>query len=230
MLLDPATLRQSVLINCPLLNIFFSFDYSPFGSQVTEPIKAIRPCFILRWISVNKLNKHMQIKTIDFLYNSIGLYTLLAVLLLSAACQSSDPVDTNELFKEYFLPAPNNIINTAEGAAAQQLHEQAFRLYDQERYHQALLLFDEVLRVDKNLDILFFKANTLLVLGQYQSAYQVFMEIPTDSQRYIDSQWYAALAAMMTGDNKNSRQHLENISKTKSTHQTEAKELLRLLD
>ena len=172
----------------------------------------------------------MQIKTTAFFYNSIGLYILLAILLFSGACQSSEQVGANELFKQYFLPAQNDIINTAEGAAAQQLHEQAFRLYDQERYHQALLLFDEVLRVDKNLDILFFKANTLLALGQYQSAYQYFMEIPADSKRYMDSQWYAALSAMMTGDIKNSKQYLGNISKTKSTYKEEAKQLLRLLD
>ncbi len=172
----------------------------------------------------------MQITTTTLTYNSIGLYTLLVILLFSTACQSSEQVDANELFKQYFLPAQNDVINTAEGAAAQQLHEQAFRLYDQERYHQALLLFDEVLRVDKNQDILFFKANTLLVLGQYQSAYQFFMEIPADSQRYMDSQWYAALSAMRMGDNEKGKQHLKLVSKTKSTHQVEAKELLRLLD
>jgi len=177
-----------------------------------------------------KLSYLMQIKTIDIPSNSRGVFLCVVISVLLAACASSEQLDTNELFKQYFQPAKNDVVNTMDGAAAQQLHEQAFRLYDQERYHQALLLFDEVLRVDKNADFLFFKANTLLMLRQYQSAYQAFAAVPVENQRYADSQWYAALAAMMLGDNENSLRHLKRVGKTTSVHRTAAKELLRLLD
>ncbi len=172
----------------------------------------------------------MQIKTIDIPSKSRGVFLCVVISVLLAACASSEQLDTNELFKQYFQPAKNDVVNTIDGAAAQQLHEQAFRLYDQERYHQALLLFDEVLRVDENPDFLFFKANTLLVLGQYQSAYQAFTAVPAQNKRYTDSQWYAALAAMMLGNNENSQQHLKQVGKATSTHQSAAKALLRLLD
>lgn len=172
----------------------------------------------------------MQTKTIDIPFKSRGGFLCVVLSVLLAACASSEQIDTHELFKQYFQPAKNDVVNTMDGAAAQQLHEQAFRLYDQERYHQALLLFDEVLRVDKNPDFLFFKANTLLVLGQYQSAYQSFVAVPAENQRYADSQWYAALAAMMLDNNENSLQHLKQVGKTTSAHQSSAKALRRLLD
>lgn len=172
----------------------------------------------------------MQAKTINIPCKVRGGFLGVVISILLAACASSEQIDTHELFKQYFQPAKNDVVNTMEGAAAQQLHEQAFRLYDQERYHQALLLFDEVLRVDKKPDFLFFKANTLLVLGQYQSAYQSFVTVPVEDQRYADSQWYAALAAMMLGNNEQSLQHLKEVGKTESVHRTAAKELLRLLD
>lgn len=172
----------------------------------------------------------MQTKTINIPHKVWGGSLCVVISILLAACASSEQQDTNELFKQYFQPAKNDVVNTMDGAAAQQLHEQAFRLYDQERYHQALLLFDEVLRVDKNPDFVFFKANTLLILGQYQSAYQSFVAVSAEHKRYAESQWYAALAAMMLGNNENSLQHLKQVGKTKSVHRTAAKELLRLLD
>ncbi len=159
------------------------------------------------------------------------LPVFLFVFSLTWSCSTADSADHHELFKEHFTPTKNDIVKTDAGAAAQRLNEQAFRLYDQQRYDQALILFDELLKGQKAPDLLFFKGNTLLTLGQYQAALDVFLEVPEEHQRFADSQWYAGLASLKLERFTQAKDHLSRVAKAEQgAHSSKAKQLLRLLD
>ena len=99
----------------------------------------------------------MHARSTDLHWETKLLFIVLLVASLTWSCSSATNADNHELFKEYFAPAENDLVKTDSGAAAQRLNEQAFRLYDQQRYDQALILFDELLKGQKTPDLLFFK-------------------------------------------------------------------------
>lgn len=115
--------------------------------------------------------------------------------------------------------------------AAQRLREQAFRLYDEQRYDQALVLFDELLKGQKDPELLFFTGNTLLVLGQYQNALRTFQEVPQGHDRFLSSQWYAGLASLQLEQVDQAKAHLQGVAdSTQGVYRTKAQQVLRLLD
>ena len=173
----------------------------------------------------------MHTRSTDLHWETKLLCIILLVVSFSWSCASSNDTDYHELFKEHFNPSENDLVKTDAGEAAQRLNEQAFRLYDQQRYDQALILFDELLKGQKAPDLLFYKGNTLLTLGQYQAALDVFLEVPEDHKRFADSQWYAGLASIKLELVTQAKIYLSRAATAEQgANRTKAKQLLRLLD
>ena len=173
----------------------------------------------------------MHARSTDLHWETKLLSIVLLVASLTWSCSSATSADYHELFKEYFVPAENDLVKTDAGAAAQRLNEQAFRLYDQQRYDQALILFDELLKGQKTPDLLFFKGNTLLTLGQYQAALEIFLQVPEDHQRFSDSQWYAGLASLRMDRITQAKVHLSQVaSAEEGKFRTKARQLLGRLN
>lgn len=173
----------------------------------------------------------MHARSTDLHWETKLLYIFLLIASLTWSCSSANSADHDELFKAYFSPTENDLVKTDSGAAAQRLNEQAFRLYDQQRYDQALILFDELLKGQQAPDLLFFKGNTLLTLGQFQAALDVFLKVPEDHRRFADSQWYAGLASLRMDRITQAKVHLSQAaSAEKGKFKTKAKQLLRQLD
>lgn len=141
----------------------------------------------------------------------------------------TEPPVPADLFKQFFVPHENDVVKIADGFAAQGLREQAFRLYDQKRYHQALILFDELSRGQSDAEIGFFKGNILLALGQYQNAYSNFQQIPTGDKRYAAARWYSALASLMLGEGPPLDHQLKEIIAQDTLYKEPAQHLLKLL-
>lgn len=179
----------------------------------------------------NKPTQQMQTQSTYFKWESNVLPVLFIVALLIWSCSSSEGADHHELFKEYFSPTSNDLVKTNTGEATQRLNEQAFRLYDQQRYDQALILFDELLKGQKDPNLLFYKGNTLLILGQYQSALQIFQTMPEGHGRYLSSQWYAGLASLKLGQLTQAKIHLNLVANNEqATNRSKARQLLRSLN
>ncbi len=173
----------------------------------------------------------MHTRSTDSHWETKLLSIVLLFIVCNWSCSSPNHADHDELFKEHFSPTENDMVKTDTGAAAQRLNEQAFRLYDQQRYDQALILFDELLKGKQAPDLLFFKGNTLLILGQYQAAIDAFLQIPEEHRRFADSQWYAGLASVKLVRIAEAKVHLNRVALAEQgTYRTKAKQLLRLLD
>ena len=173
----------------------------------------------------------MQSQSPIFRWASTPLLSYFILVLLIWSCSASSRVDHQQLFKQYFSPTENDWIKTNAGQAAQRLQEQAFRLYDEQRYDQALILFDELLKGQRDPNLLFFTGNTLLVLGQYQNALRIFQEVPEGHDRFVASQWYAGLASMQLEQIAQAKLHLERVANSEENgYRTKARQLLQLLE
>lgn len=172
---------------------------------------------------------HSQLSYYRWVSKTLPLLLFTSFLLWS--CSATTETDLQQLFKENFSPAKNNLVKTDTGMAAQRLREQAFRLYDEQRYDQALILFDELRKGQEDPGLLFFTGNTLLVLGQYQNAQRTFQEVPEEHPRFLSSQWYAGLASLQLGQSEQAQLHLKRVAdSTSGNYRNKARQLLRLLE
>ncbi len=152
---------------------------------------------------------------IRYLDKIIVLRPFTFYLILLASCQSPE-ADTSTVLEDYFQPYPNKVLTIDSSIAATTLAGQALRLYEQKRYDQAVVLFDELIQVERQVEAryrwLFYKGNAQLGQGQLEKALDTFSYIPGTHPLYEDSRWYMALAFLQM-DNKNAaREALQEIS------------------
>ena len=112
-----------------------------------------------------------------------------------AADRTAKPISFNLLFEPY----SNDLAPIPAGTAPATLREQALRLYSGQRYDQAQILFDELIRKPANEDLLLFRACNLLALGQHQAALTDLEKISSASRYYHPALWYRALALWQSG-------------------------------
>lgn len=177
-----------------------------------------------------KTTQQMQPQHTYLRWGLFVLFVLIGSILIFPFLKSAEPPVPAELFKQFFVPHENDVVRIEAGFAAQGLREQAFRLYDQKRYHQALILFDELLQAQSDAEIVFFKGNILLALGQYQNAYSNFQQIPANDKRYAAAQWYTALASLMLGEGPPLDDQLKGIIAQDTPYKEQAQQLLKLLN
>lgn len=140
------------------------------------------------------------------------------------------PADPSALFDRYFRPAEYQQTQLPPGMVAQTLRQQAFRLYREGRYDQALILFNELLRPGDDPELLFFRANTQLSLGEPAPAVADLNKIPQTHDLFPFAQWYLALALLKNNDAAGARAILRKISRRKDHPESEhAAELVKAL-
>jgi predicted Zn-dependent protease len=151
---------------------------------------------------------------------------IILILLSAFSCRRAQPVDSETLFERYFQPYPNEIEKVQEGFAAASIRGQAFRLYDEGRFDQAKVLFEELLRESTDYDVVFYLANTQLALGDPGQARRLLSAIPAGHRYYASGQWYLALALLKSKQEEEAR----TVLKTIALEMKEAKELLDMMD
>ncbi len=116
-------------------------------------------------------------------------YFISAILMTFLLTNCAKELDIDQLY----VPHKNDRIKIVKGRAATNITEQAFKLYEEGRYDQALILFDELLKEKKDNNLEFYRANTLFAMQQYQVALEDFRKIPVESDYYPSALWYQAL-------------------------------------
>ncbi len=159
-------------------------------------------------------------------------YLLLSTffLLLLTHCQSPQ-ADTSAVLEDYFQPYPNKVLAIDSSVAATTLEDQALRLYEQKRYDQAIVLFDELIqtesRVEERYTWLFYKGNAQLAQGQLEKAIDTFDYLPADHPLYEDSRWYMALALLQLDRQEEAREVLKEVSPQHEKHK-EARKWIKI--
>ena len=150
-------------------------------------------------------------------YSTVLLLSTFYFLLLLPSCQPPE-LDTSSVIQDYFTPYPNEVVLVKKGAAPSTMAGQAMKLYEEGRYDQAIILFNELVQiegsVEKRYSWIFYKGNAELAQNQYQKALTTFSYLPSDHPLYKDSRWYVSLIYLQLGQIKEAKKTLQQIPPT----------------
>jgi hypothetical protein len=152
----------------------------------------------------------------------------LMILILSyiylIPTQASDP---EELFTAYFVPPPAERQRLRNESEASEKMD-AFRAYEEKRYHQSALLFEKILNDNRDNDLLFYAGVSALADNQPQKAISYFTELLKDQNSlYLRrTQWYLSLAYLKNGQAEKAKEYLSILTLESNSYQGKAKELL----
>lgn len=127
----------------------------------------------------------------------IRLAAAAALLLLAAAFwflgREPAPAD---LYASYFEPRKNTLVVVQRAEGEESLVQQAFRLYENEEYEEALEAFAALPDTASNDDVAFYRANALMAVGRTGEAIPILQEVLRrgESQYPDPAKWYLALA------------------------------------
>ena len=136
-------------------------------------------------------------------------------------------LDWQTIVNEELIPYPNDWLDIQSGIAAPNLKTQAFKLYEEGRYDQALILFDEMPYHQRDEGYSFFRAQTLLALQQYDNAQTTLTQIAQENPYYLQALWYQILLSLQKGKIMDGKLRLETYLQLKPSFKLEeAQELL----
>lgn len=145
------------------------------------------------------------------------------------ACQPSEK-DTSSVIQDHFTLYPNKAAAVESGVAPSTMVGQAMKLYQEGRYDQAVILFNELIQtegnVEKRYSWIFYKGNAEMAQGQLQNALTTFSYLPGDHPLYEDSQWYRGLLFLQLDQRKKAKAAFQGIKSDHSRY-TEARKIIK---
>jgi len=137
----------------------------------------------------------------------------------------------SDILEQELKPYPNEVTQVKPGVASTTVREEAFKLYEQERYDPALALFGEMLMDTTDYELVFYRGQSLLALEQYQTAVDLLEKIPETSEYYHRARWYMALMEAARDKRAAARRILNALLEDQefSFRREEAQDLLRAL-
>jgi len=137
-------------------------------------------------------------------------------------------MSNDSLFKIYYQPDAALLIRGTNSQNATLI--QAFQMYENKEYDNALTLFSKVLETDgENIPVQFYSGISYIELGQYQNALHPFDFIMEHNQNlYVErAEWYAALCFLKLNDNEHAVELFRQISLSNSSYKDKAHEILK---
>ena len=137
-------------------------------------------------------------------------------------------MSNDSLFKIYYQPDAALLIRGTNSQNATLI--QAFQMYENKEYNNALSLFSEVLDKDsENIPVQFYSGISNIELGQYQEALHPFNFIMDHKQNlYVErAEWYTALCFLKVNENENAVDLFRKISLSNSSYKDKAHEILK---
>jgi len=122
-----------------------------------------------------------------------------AIVVIIAVCAVLFAPSKNPLFEDYFTPYPSNYAfrSTQEEGQSEVTSnlEQALRYYSEEDFESAVLYFRKVQSDSMNVGELFFFANTLLAVNEFEQAEAKLQSIVDNQENpfWQQTRWYLAI-------------------------------------
>jgi tetratricopeptide (TPR) repeat protein len=174
---------------------------------------------LLRTILRHKLSRIAAASFVVLLIiTSLSLYFL----------QPDGNMSNDSLFKIYYQPDAALLIRGTNSQNATLI--QAFQMYENKDYDNALSLFSEVLDIDsENIPVQFYSGISNIELGQYQEALHPFNFIMDHKQNlYVErAEWYTALCRLKLNENETAVDLFRKISLSNSSYKDRAHEILK---
>lgn len=140
--------------------------------------------------------------------------------------QNREHASSLQIYEKYYQPYPAFI--NIRNASLLTITDQATRLYNSEKYEEALPLLIQIIKMEPdNVSVQFAAGIAQLETGQIEKATQTFSAIKDPEFKEI-AQWYLALTFVKQKDYENARTVLELIEK-ESYNYSKAQEILQIL-
>lgn len=142
---------------------------------------------------------------------------------------SSDP---QAVFDQYYTPY-YNVLEGTERSAGNASGDLAMRLYEQQRYEEALPVFGEAVSQNpNNTSLLFYKALSHLSVGQADAAVMDLNQVVNKPDEQLEEpvRWYLGLAYLQKGDTEKAAAVFKEIEASGDSYSERAKEILEALD
>ena len=139
--------------------------------------------------------------------------------------------DYEDLYNDNFQTYPNTVYNLTRGDTNESLERDAFAAYEAGDFQRALDNFDKIPAIDQKSYFDFYKAQSLLKLGDTSSAVALLKKIVGSGAEFeAEAQWYLALSYLKAKDEKNAKSALQRLISNYSYNREKAIELLKEFD
>lgn len=136
----------------------------------------------------------------------------IGLLICSLLFWPSAPNNTDYLV--YLKPYENNLIEVERAIPSENLLQQGFYAYNKEEYASALAALKEYAKTETNDNILFYQANCLIGLEQFEEASLIFENILDNNRSlYIqETEWLLALCYLRNNHAEKAQNLLDKIN------------------
>ena len=140
--------------------------------------------------------------------------------------------DPQELFAAYYQPYPNYAAAIERGDESENLYKEAFQLYEQSQYPQAINLLLQLIETrPDDVNLQFYLGLSYLSSSQHSKAIPFLQKVVGNRGNRFEeqAQWYLALALLKEGHSRESIAYLKSLVNKKGYNYEVAEELLSVL-
>lgn len=139
--------------------------------------------------------------------------------------------NSNEtLYATYFEPYPNALKPITRNTTSEDPLHNALYAYESQEYEKAIAEFDTVLAMqdNPNVDVLFYKAMSLLNLGKEQNAIAILRTIKHSTTKFTPQiYWYGALIHIKFEENGKAMKALKHLDAIETNYKAKEREILK---
>ena len=200
--------------------------------QESEVIELRKKLEIVHDLTQNKKQPGMLRTILRHKLSRIAAASFVVLLLITSLSlyflRPDGNMSNDSLFKIYYQPDAALLIRGTNSQNATLI--QAFQMYENKEYDNALSLFSQVLDTDiENIPVQFYSGISNIELGQYREALHPFSFIMDHKQNlYVErAEWYTALCFLKVNENENAVNLFRKISLSNSSYKDRAHEILK---
>jgi len=134
------------------------------------------------------------------------------------------------LYTTYFEPYPNALQPVTRGQGNDSMLSKATEAYEAKKYEEAIEAFDTILasQESKNVEVLFYKAMSLLNLGKETEAIAILRDIKHAETRFTPQiYWYGALIHIKFKEEEKALKALEYMDRILTTYKNAERTILK---
>lgn len=161
-----------------------------------------------------------------------GIAAVVALMIALSYGLFFNPVDTQAVFEEYYSPY-YNVLGGAERSVDNVNGNLAMRLYEQQQYEEALLVFREAIHQNPdNPSLPFYKALSHLSVEEADSAIADLTRVVNQTEAPLQepARWYLGLAYLQKGDTKKAKELFKEIEASGDSYSERASEVLEAIN
>ncbi|TAE58821.1 MAG: hypothetical protein EAY68_11190 [Bacteroidetes bacterium] len=210
-----------------------------FAQELAEQLR-VRAAIHLH----NRAAFKQQLQSIDAQAQK-GSFTVKAIVAVAASVllvvgifsiYTYQTKDTHQLYASYYSTAPNVVAPVVRGeafAAINDTLQQAFALYEEQKYAEAITFFALQGKTANSQQIAnFYTAMCYMELGKPKEAMQLLTSEKFSKEPYqffYAAQWYAALCYLQLGEPKAAKKTLYTLTQEENIYQQQSEMLLKEL-